>query len=162
MNLEDETAVPDNLAAAQEDTVAELAEVAEMAETESAVAEAEPLPPEVVVGGGRVSGISLDQLTTYFAACGRCGYFLAGYWAAMGRANLQTAVDRAKSGWIVLTWNDVVRELVLKSYACDIEENDLHFESCCPECRRHFIFRASRRPNYPHTLRIEMKPRQRQ
>lgn len=155
MDLDDETAVPEDLVWEPADNVD-----TEMDDVAAADADEPQAAPEAT--SRRVSGISLNQLTSYFAPCGRCGYFLVGYRAALGLANLQTAVDRAKSGWIVLTWNDVVRELVMKSYASSIEENDFHFEGCCPECRRHFIFRASRRPNHPHSLRIEMKPRKRQ
>ncbi|MBK8988889.1 MAG: hypothetical protein IPM39_22930 [Chloroflexi bacterium] len=106
--------------------------------------------------------LKVEDVVSYFSPCGRCGYFLAGYWAANGRADLITAVERAKSGWLSLTWNLAVRQLVLNSYAIRIEENDFHYEGCCSECRRHFIFRASRSPNHPHTFRIEMKPRKRQ
>ncbi len=111
---------------------------------------------------GRQQKDTVDDVIAYFSACGRCGYFLTGYRALVGLEALETAVNQAKSGWIVLTWNDDVRELLLKSYASDVEANDLHFEGCCMECRRHYIFRATRSPNFPDTLRIEIKPRKRQ
>lgn len=129
----------------------------------------EPIEPEVDEttavsrpSGRRRSNLKIDELVSYFAPCGRCGYFLAGYRAAQGMADLETAVAQAKSGWIVLQWNTAVRELVLKSYGSRIEENDFHYEGCCSECRRHFIFRASRSPKHPDTFRIELKPRKRQ
>ncbi|MCB8982306.1 MAG: hypothetical protein H6659_00615 [Ardenticatenaceae bacterium] len=128
---------------------------------EEATDDADP-PDAKKTASSRRSRLSLDDVVSYFAPCGRCGYFLAGYRAAKGMENLETAVSHAKSGWIVLDWNQDVRELVLKSYGCRIEDNDLHYESCCSECRRHFIFRASRSPNHPDTLRIEIKPRKRQ
>jgi hypothetical protein len=111
---------------------------------------------------GRPQKAVLDEVIAYFSACGRCGYFLTGYRALVGLEALETAVNQAKSGWLVLKWNDDVRELVLKSYASDVEANDFHFEGCCMECRRHFIFRATRSANFPDSLRIEIKPRKRQ
>lgn len=151
MLSEEETAVPDDL-------YASLPVESEVEDQQ------EELPP----AGSRVATVQreprykLRDVVSYFAPCGRCGYFLAGYRAANGLEDLETAVSRAKSGWVVLNWNLVVRELVLKSYACRIETNDLHYEGCCQECRRHFIFRASRSPNHPDTFRIELKPRKRQ
>lgn len=119
-------------------------------------------PASPVQTNGRQPKAALDDVVAYFAACGRCGYFLTGYRALMGLEALKTAVTQAKSGWLVLTWDDNVRELVLKSYASDVEANDMHFEGCCMECRRHYIFRAARSANFPDTLRIEIKPRKRQ
>ncbi len=124
--------------------------------------DAEPPAAKRSVSPSRGPRLSVDDVVAHFAPCGRCGYFLAGYRAANGLEDLETAVSHAKSGWIVLSWNLAVRELVLKSYGCRIEEDDLHYEGCCRECRRHFIFRASRSASHPHTFRIEIKPRKRQ
>jgi hypothetical protein len=151
MDFDDETAVADDLFADETDDALDN----EFFPDDEAESSPDNRP-------ARQPSVSLEQVIAYFAPCGRCGYFLTGYRAALGLENLQTAVNRAKSGWIVLTWNDVVRDLVLKSYASDIEENDFHYDGCCPECRRHFIYRASRSANHPHTLRIELKPRKRQ
>jgi len=151
MVSEDETAVPDNVAApsTSED---------ELADQSAAQTAAKTTAPS----GRRGPRQTLAEVVSYFAPCGRCGFFLAGYRAANGLDNLETAVNQSKSGWIVLSWNLAVRELVLKSYGCRIEADDLHYEGCCSECRRHFIFRASRSPNHPDTFRIEIKPRKRQ
>jgi len=151
MVSEDETAVPDNVApqSASEDEPTDRSAEQTAAKTKPAA-------------GRRGPRQTLAEVVSYFAPCGRCGFFLAGYRAANGLDNLETAVNQSKSGWIVLSWNLAVRELVLKSYGCRIEADDLHYEGCCSECRRHFIFRASRNPNDPDTLRIEIKPRKRQ
>lgn len=191
MDLENNTAVPDDspVPAFSDDllTVSKLAEeeavgdssfnepldetldfdISDDAEPDAEALDAEALEAEtpatiIVSAAQRGPRLDVRDVVSYFAACGRCGYFLSGYWATNGREDLETAVHQAKSGWITLSWNQTVRELVLKSYASDIEANDLHYEGCCSECRRHFIFRASRSPNHPDTLRIEVKPRKRQ
>jgi hypothetical protein len=159
MDLEDETAVTDPLSESDNDELELDFDAVDDLPEEESLADA-PLEPTAVIRlSSPLSRVSLDELVACFAPCGRCGYFLAGYRAALGLANLQTAVSQTKSGWIVLAWNDVVRELVLKSYASDIEENDFHFEGSCPECHRHFIYRAPNHPNQPHTLRMEIRPR---
>ncbi len=154
MVSEDETAVFDDSPAP--DPTDELVEEAASAPV---VAEAEQ---EEDWSGAREPRYQVEEVIACFSPCGRCGYFLAGYWATNGRKNFATAVRRAKSGWITLSWNMTVRELVLKSFGSYIEEDNLHFEGCCSECHRHFIYRASRTPNHPHTFRIEIKPRKRQ
>ena len=148
---ENETAVPDDMPALN------------VSEDDFGDQPAEPPPArKAATASRRGPRLNLADVVSYFAPCGRCGFFLAGYRAANGLEDLETAVNVAKSGWISLSWNLNVRELVLKSYGCRIEANDLHYEGCCSECRRHFIFRASRSPNHPDTFRIEIKPRKRQ
>jgi hypothetical protein len=110
----------------------------------------------------RRDGLTTEHVITYFAPCGRCGYFLSGYRALFGGDNLETAVSEAKSGWLTLTWNMEMQHLVLKSYGNRIEMNDLHFDGCCSECRRAFVYKTPPSEDKPATFRIEIKPRKRQ
>lgn len=120
--------------------------------------EAEPPPPPKSVRKTRQA----DEVIAYFAACGRCGYFLTGYRAAFGRQGLETAVAAAKGGWLTFPWSITLRELVLTSYGSRIEATDYHFDGCCSECRRSFTYHASEQEGKPGRLRIEIKPRRRQ
>ena len=107
------------------------------------------------------SKLKVEDVIAYFAACGRCGFFLTGYRAAYGQERLETAVAKAKGGWLTFDWGIPLRELVLKSYGSLIEASDFHFDGCCPECRRSFTYHASNSPRRPDRLRIEIKPRKR-
>ena len=110
----------------------------------------------------RRDGLTTEHVITYFAPCGRCGYFLSGYRALYGGDDLETAVSEAKSGWLTLTWGIEMQHLILKSYGSRIEMNDLHFDGCCSECRRAFVYKSPSSENKPATFRIEIKPRKRQ
>jgi chemotaxis protein histidine kinase CheA len=110
----------------------------------------------------RRDGLTTEHVITYFAPCGRCGFFLSGYRATYGLDDLETAVSEAKSGWLTLTWGQEMQELILKSYGSRIEANDLLFDGCCSECRRAFVYKSARSEKKPATFRIEIKPRKRQ
>ncbi|MBE2223260.1 MAG: hypothetical protein IAF02_17100 [Anaerolineae bacterium] len=101
------------------------------------------------------------NVISYFAPCGRCGYFLTGYRALNGLDDLETAVSESKGGWLSLTWSLEMYDLVLKSYGNRIEANDLHYDGSCSECRRTFIYKTAPSENKPATFRIEIKPRMR-
>jgi hypothetical protein len=107
-------------------------------------------------------GLSAQNVISYFAPCGRCGFFLSGYRALYGGDDLETAVSKSKGGWLTLSWGIGTRELLLKSFGSRIELTDLHFDGCCPECRRVFTFHGSRSEKKGPTFRIEIKPRKRQ
>ncbi|PID84662.1 MAG: hypothetical protein CSB13_11960 [Chloroflexi bacterium] len=106
--------------------------------------------------------LSVQDVITYFAPCGRCGSFLSSYRAAYGQDDLETAVYESKSGWLNLTWGIQTQDLILKSFGSRIETSDLYFDGCCSECRRVFIYKGSRSERKPPTFRIEIKPRRRQ
>ncbi len=106
--------------------------------------------------------LTVDDVIAYFAPCGRCGYFLSGVRAAFGRESLETAVAKAKGGWLTFPWHYDLQDLLLGSYGSRVEDSDYHFDGCCPECRRAFTYHALRSENHPALLRIEIKPRRRQ
>ncbi len=133
-----------------------------VSEVEDPAAETSDSPKPEKTRRSRRGNLSIQDVITYFAPCGRCGFFLSGYRAAYGRDNLETAVYEAKSGWLKLTWGMQTQDLILKSYGSRIETNDLHFDGCCSECRRAFIYKGSRSEKKPATFRIEIKPRKRQ
>lgn len=81
---------------------------------------------------------AVTKVMTDFAACGRCSYFWAGYRVIAGEEGVETAVNGAEDGWLTLTWNQTMRELVHKSYGVMVDANFFHYESCCQECHRIF------------------------
>lgn len=105
----------------------------------------------------RKGALTVQMAMSLFSACPRCCYFLAGYQVAHGRPNLKTAVQQSKAGWLTLSWNRHTSELIHKSYGNQIDTGCYHFEGCCPECRRHFIYRAAQEHKLD-SLRIELRP----
>ena len=103
---------------------------------------------------------TVDEVVAKFSACGRCCYFLAGYRVVCGVEDLEAAVENSKSGWLELTWNQAMRELVHKSFASRVDVDFFRYEGCCPECRRHFICESGE-GEQPGTFRIVIVPRPR-
>lgn len=127
---------------------------------------AEQVPPRVPKTQRRQSNRSsrknqpaLRSVTARFAACGRCSYFWAGYRVLFGLEELETAVSNSKSGWMELIWNEQMPELVHKSYGVRLDITHFHYEGCCKECRRHFIYQAAEDEADADAFRIEISPR---
>lgn len=102
---------------------------------------------------------TLQQVTARFAACGRCSYLWAGYRVIRGSEELETAVAESKSGWLELVWDMEMPELIHKSYGVRLDISYYHYEGCCQECRRHFIYQAAKNETGDDTFRIEISPR---
>jgi hypothetical protein len=73
-----------------------------------------------------------------FLACGRCGYFLAGYRVLRGLPELEAAIAESKGEWLTLHWDEDTRRLMQKSLGCHLDVEWHHFESICPACYRRF------------------------
>lgn len=101
---------------------------------------------------------TVAEVSAKFNACGRCCYFLAGYRVVCGVEDLEAAVENSKSGWLELTWNHAMRELVQKSFGSRADVDFIHYEGSCPECHRHFIC-DSGEGEQPATFRIIITPR---
>ncbi len=101
----------------------------------------------------------LRSVTARFAACGRCSYFWAGYRVIFGMEELETAVANSKSGWLELIWNEQMPELLHKSYGSRFDISHVHYEGCCQECRRHFVYQTAEKEDEADAFRIEISPR---
>jgi hypothetical protein len=102
---------------------------------------------------------TLRQVTARFAGCVRCSYFWAGYRVIHGVAELETAVAHSKSGWLELEWDQKMPELVYKTYGVRMDISHFHYEGCCKECRRHFIYKAAENEEDADSFCIEISPR---
>ena len=107
----------------------------------------------------RKNQLTLQQVTDRFAACGRCSYFWVGYRIIFGEAALATAVAQSQSGWLDLEWNLQMPELIHKSYGIRLDISHFHYEGCCKECRRTFVYQAAKNEDETDTFRIEISPR---
>ncbi|MAT96149.1 MAG: hypothetical protein CL608_03315 [Anaerolineaceae bacterium] len=107
----------------------------------------------------RQNQLTLQQVTDRFAACGRCSYFWAGYRVIFGEDALATAVAQSEAGWLELEWNLEMPELVHKSYGVRLDILHFHYEGCCQECRRTFVYQAAEDEEETDEFRIEISPR---
>ena len=85
----------------------------------------------------------IARVTSWFAACGRCSFFLAGYSIAGGEGALETAVAYRGKQWLYLTWTHAVANLVHKSYGSRVDIHCYHYEGRCQECHRRFVYDAA-------------------
>ena len=127
--------------------------------------EKEAVPPtpkkqrQQAQGEPRKNQPTLRQVTARFAGCGRCSYFWAGYRVVHGMAELETAVAQSKSGWLDLTWDGQMSDLIYKTYGVRLDIAHFHYEGCCKECRRHFIYEEAEGSDEAPGFRIEITPR---
>lgn len=98
-----------------------------------------------------------DNVQAAFLGCPRCAFFLAGYRLIFD--DFEEAVDKSEGNQLTLSWNHAVRQLVTKSYGCQIEEDAYYYQSNCKECHRVFVFQAGETAEAPATLQIAIKNR---
>ena len=103
---------------------------------------------------------TLQYVTARFAGCGRCSYFWAGYRVLHGVTAMETAVAESKSGWLQLAWDSKMPDLIYKTFGVRLDISHFHYEGCCKECCRHFIYRvAEDEGEENNTFRIEISPK---
>ena len=140
-------------------------------EAETAVATANEAPPEKK-GRKRSRGrqpkktgrqsrrgaFTVRQVADRFAACGRCSYFWAGYKVLCGEEAQETAVAESTTGWLELIWHPEIPRLLYKSYGVRLDVDFFHYEGCCQECRRRFMYQAAENDDEPGSCAIEVSP----
>lgn len=97
---------------------------------------------------------SPPSLLKQFAACGRCSFFWAGY-KLIDETFDETAVS-PNQGWLTLSWNHSVRDLVHKSFGNRLDLDFYYYEGCCSACQRPFIFQGAANDNTPARLRVRL------
>ncbi|MCP4363290.1 MAG: hypothetical protein GY796_35265 [Chloroflexi bacterium] len=81
-----------------------------------------------------------ERVTADFAACGRCSYFWVGYRVIVGEDGIETAVKNIEDGWLNMPWRFGMGDLVHKSFGARLDTTYFHYEGCCKECCRPYIF----------------------
>lgn len=105
----------------------------------------------------RVSA-AMRQITAWFAACGRCSFFLTGYQLICDDDVFDTAVSDRSKKWLTLPWSHEAARLVHKTYGSRVDINCYHYEGQCKECHRRFTYQAAIEEDKTDTFRIELKP----
>ncbi len=136
--------------------VAELTQVA--AEAESVTSSEEPQLEQVALQPprqlSRRERDTLDRQYRRFAACGRCGYFVADCRNYLGEAALVDAMLDGEDGWLRLEGDETFRRLLMYAYGIQIDVGYEFFDGTCPECRRRFVYME--RPDLPTRLKIQI------
>ena len=101
---------------------------------------------------------ALRQIVSWFAACGRCSFFLAGYRLIGDEDALETAVANRGKKWLTVPWSHALADLVHKSYGSRTDIDSYYLEGQCLECQRRFTYRGAEAEEKPGTFRIELKP----
>lgn len=99
----------------------------------------------------------IDDVKASFTACPRCSFFLAGY--RLIQQDFEEAVEKSTSGWLDLTWNLAVRNLIQKSFGCELVGDPQVFHGICPACRRAFVYEASQEEGEPDQFSIKINPK---
>jgi len=146
----EETAVIETVVTTTEETAVESA-VEETVVKEETIVEEKPIAPpkpqkwqkkQKKQRQKRNSAVTSRDVKSWFASCGRCGFFLSAYGLLETTVDLETAVSRTKGDWLALDWNPEIRNLVNKSYGCVVDTGIYHLDTACPECRRRFVLHA--------------------
>lgn len=101
---------------------------------------------------------AMRQVVSWFAACGRCSFFLAGYGLICDEDVLETAVANRSKKWLTIPWSHDLAQLIHKTYGSRIDITCYHFEGQCKECHRRFMYQGTENEDESATFRIELKP----
>ena len=117
-----------------------------------------PDRPEPKKDRKKRSSKEMAQIVAWFAACGRCSFFLTGYRLIYDEDVLATAVSERSKKWLTVPWSHDAARLVHKTYGSRVDINCYHYEGQCKECHRRFTYQANENKDAPGTFRIELKP----
>lgn len=82
---------------------------------------------------------TVDGQRRRFAACGRCGYFIADCQNQLGVEAVQTALLDTTDGWVHLKAYPSFHRRVMDAYGVQLDAAFDSFDGTCPECRRRFV-----------------------
>jgi hypothetical protein len=106
-------------------------------------APAEPAEPPAPVKEprrfSRAERDTLDRQQRRFAACGRCGYFVADCRVKLGEDALLDAMLDTRDGWLRLSGDSAIHGMVMDAYGVHLDVDFDLFDGTCPECRRRFV-----------------------
>jgi hypothetical protein len=98
-----------------------------------------------------------DEVVAAFNGCARCSFFLAGY--RLLHDDFDKAVDDRVDGFLKLSWDHAVNQLVYKSFGIQLEADAYYLQGSCQFCRRAFIFEAGNGDGEGASLQIAVKNR---
>lgn len=93
-------------------------------------------------GRGNTADALTDEVVARFAVCGRCSFFLTEYRLSYRPEAFATAVANIEQDWLTLEWDIRLRQMVSDAYGSRFDIETFHYEGCCPECRRTFVYRG--------------------
>lgn len=88
----------------------------------------------------RAARETVDRQRRYFAACGRCGYFVADCCLLLGEEVVQDAILDADDGWVRLEGNEAFGRLLQNAYGVHLDAGYSYLDGSCPECRRRYVY----------------------
>jgi hypothetical protein len=141
----EDAAQPDPFVAGPAEDMAQLEEVAAQPDedvaqpavvTQEPAAEITPQPRHL----SRAERDQFDRQQRRFAACGRCGYFVADCRIYLGLEAYQAAVLAARDGWLRLEGDATFRRLLQNAYGVQHDVGYDYLDGSCPECRRRFVY----------------------
>ena len=104
---------------------------------------AEPAEPPAPVKEprrfSRAERDTLDRQQRRFAACGRCGYFVADCRIKLGEDAFQDAILDSRDGWVRLEGDRSIHKMIMDAYGIELDADFDLFDGTCPECRRRFV-----------------------
>ncbi len=128
---------PETKSAHSSDTTDDPSASAPAKETQpEAAAEPPPPPPPRL---SRADRDAYERQRRRFAACGRCGYFVADCRLYLGEPALQSAILAADDGWLRLEGDATLGKLAMDAYGVQLDMAFDLFDGICPECRRRYV-----------------------
>lgn len=97
---------------------------------------------------------TLDRQRRRFAACTRCGYFIADCLNYLGEETVQSAMLAARDSWLRLEGDSTFHRLAMNAYGPNLDVAFDAFDGVCPECLRRYVLTNS--PNGPTRLKIHV------
>jgi hypothetical protein len=108
-------------------------------------------------GDAQKKQLVTNRVVSWFAACARCSFFLAGYQLEHSGDQIIEAARNNDTGWLNLDWNQAICKLLRKSYGSHLDVDCYHYEGVCPECHRQFVYHAADDESAGQ-LQIEIRP----
>ena len=99
----------------------------------------EPQPPAIEPRRlSRAERETVDRQQRRFAACGRCGYFVADCRIYLGQETFHDAILASRDGWVRMEGDRRFHRLVMDAFGVQLDAAFDSFNGTCPECRRSF------------------------
>lgn len=102
--------------------------------------------------------LAKKEVVDFFAGCGRCSFFLAGYRLLFTEESFDDAVAEMEDGYLILDWDQDVRNLVHRSFGVRVDVDFYQYQGRCQECGRNFLMRTADSEEETADFRVALKP----